>query len=538
MLVASSQGVCVDAARVALVLSGESLRIEDVVDVARSGRAVRLDDRAAARVAECREWVDQVVERGQPVVYGVNTGFGLFANVNVDSADAALLSRNLILSHSVGVGNPLPEDVVRAAMLVRANTLALGHSGIRLETLDALIAMLNAGVHPVVPEIGSLGASGDLAPLSHLVLVLSRGEDDSSDESGLADYLGQRMSGQAAMQAAGIERVKLGAKEGLALNNGSTFSAAMAALLVADTERLIKTAEIAMVMSLEAVRGVSAAYDERLHRARHHAGQIVTAAQIRRLVTGSSLIDAGHRVQDAYSLRCTPQVVGAVRQVVAGARAMIEDEINAATDNPLLFLDLPGEDKAISGGNFHGEPVAFAMDFIGIALAEVAGIAERRIFRLTDPNLNDGLPAMLVEGGGLNSGFMLAQYTAAALVADNKVLAHPDSVDSIPTSADQEDHISNSMNAARHAWQILHNVERVVGIELVTAAQALDFRVKADRNVRLGMGTAAAYGRIRQDISHLERDRLMYPDLDRGAELARSGEVVHSVEAALGGPLD
>jgi histidine ammonia-lyase len=477
------------------------------------------------------------VARGRPVVYGVNTGFGVFANVNVDSADAAKLSHNLIVSHSVGVGQPLPEDVVRAAMLVRANTLALGHSGVRLETLSTLIAMLNAGVHPVVPEIGSLGASGDLAPLSHLVLVLARGEDDTDQESGLADFCGQRMSGKAAMQAAGIERVKLGAKEGLALNNGATFSAAMGALVVADAERLIKTAEIAMAMSLEAVRGASAAYDDRLHRARRHAGQIATAAQIRRLVAGSSLIDAGRRVQDAYSLRCTPQVIGAVRQVVAFARAAIEDEINAATDNPLLFLDLPGDNKAMSGGNFHGEPVAFAMDFVGIALAEVAGIAERRIFRLTDPNLNDGLPAMLVEGGGLNSGFMLAQYTAAALVADNKVLAHPDSVDSIPTSADQEDHVSNSMNAARHAWQILRNVERVVGIELVAAAQALDFRVKAEPSIKLAAGTAAAYARIRQDISHLERDRLMYPDLDRGAQLVRGGQVLRAVEGALGGPL-
>jgi histidine ammonia-lyase len=267
---------------------------------------------------------------------------------------------------------------------------------------------------------------------------------------------------------------------------------------------------------------------------------MTTAAQIRRLVAGSSLIDAGGRVQDAYSLRCMPQVVGAVRQTVSFIRATIENEINAATDNPLLFLDLPGhaERRALSGGNFHGEPVALAMDFIGIAIAEVAGIAERRIFRLTDPNLNDGLPAMLVEGGGLNSGFMLAQYSAAALVADNKVLAHPDSVDSIPTSADQEDHISNSMNAARHAWQILRNVERVVGIELVAAAQALDFRVKADPRVKLGVGTGAAYARIRQDISHLERDRLMYPDLDRGAELVHNGEVLRAVEEALGGPMD
>jgi histidine ammonia-lyase len=523
-----------------LALDGSSLTIDGVVDVARQGRGVRLDDGAAARVAECRAWVDQVVARGQPVVYGVNTGFGVFANVNVDSRDAARLSRNLILSHAVGMGNPLPEDVVRAAMLVRANTLALGHSGVRVETLNTLIAMLNAGVHPIVPEIGSLGASGDLAPLSHLVLVMSRGEDGGSleDESGEALYRGFRMSGAAAMQQAGLERVVLGAKEGLALNNGATFSAAMGALLVADAERLVRTSEIVMAMTLEAVRGVSNAFDERLHRARRHTGQMKTAAQIRRLVAGSALIDAGHRVQDAYSLRCTPQVVGAVRHIVAGARATIEDEINAATDNPLLFLDVLGDDKALSGGNFHGEPIAFALDFIGIAIAEVASLAERRIFRLTDPNLNDGLPAMLVEGGGLNSGFMLAQYTAAALVADNKVLAHPDSVDSIPTSADQEDHISNSMNAGRHAWQILRNVERVVGIELVTAAQALDFRLRADPTVKLGAGTAAAYARVRHDIQHLDRDRLMYPDLEHGAELVRSGEIVRAVQGALGGGLE
>jgi len=522
-----------------LALDGDSLRIEGVVDVARKGRKVRLDEGAQARVAECRRWVDDVVARGKPVVYGVNTGFGVFANIKVDSGDAARLSRNLILSHSVGVGEPLPEDVVRAAMLVRANTLAIGHSGVRVETLDTLLAMLNAGVHPVVPEIGSLGASGDLAPLSHLTLVLSCGDPECSagDESGEAFYHGQRMSGAEAMQAAGIERVVLGAKEGLALNNGATFSAAMGALLAADAEQLASTAEIAMAMSLEAVRGVSSAFDERLHRARRHAGQIKTAAHIRRLVAGSSLIDAGRRVQDAYSLRCTPQVIGAVRHVVADARAIIEDEINAVTDNPLLFLDLPGDNKAISGGNFHGEPVAFALDFLGIAMAEVASVAERRIFRLTDPNLNDGLPAMLVQDPGLNSGFMLAQYTAAALVADNKILAHPDSVDSLPTSADQEDHVSNSMNAGRHAWQILRNVERVVGIELVTAAQALDFRIKNDPKVRLGAGTAAAYERVRKDIQHLDNDRLMYPDLNHGAELVRSGEILRAVEAALGGPL-
>ena len=521
-----------------LVLDGESLRIQDVVDVARGGRAAQLADSAAARVAECRTWVDQVVAQGKPVVYGINTGFGVFANVSVCNADAEKLSRNLILSHSAGVGHPLPEEVVRATMLVRANTLALGHSGIRLQTLNTLIAMLNAGVHPVVPEVGSLGASGDLAPLSHMILVLSRDEKDAEAESGEAILSGQRMSGKAAMRAAGIERLVLGAKEGLALNNGATFSAAMGALVVADAGRLIKAAEIAMAMSLEAARGASGAFDEHLHRARRHAGQIMTAAHIRRLVAGSSLIDQGGRVQDAYSLRCMPQVVGAVRYVISCAEKTMEDEINAVTDNPVLFFDLPGENKAISGGNFHGEPVAFALDFLKIGLAEVGAIAERRIFRLTDARLNDGLPGMLVEEGGLNSGFMLAQYTAAALALDNKVLAHPDSVDSLPSSADQEDHVSNSMNAARHAWQVLRNAEGIVGIEVVAAAQALGLRLKANPGARLGAGTAAAYERVRLDVPHMERDQLMYPVLDRGAELVRSGEVVRAVEEALGAPLE
>jgi len=285
------------------------------------------------------------------------------------------------------------------------------------------------------------------------------------------------------------------------------------------------------------VRGVSLAFDERLHHARRHAGQIASAAQIRRLVAGSSLIDAGGRVQDAYSLRCTPQVMGAVRQTVAYTRAAIEAEINAATDNPLLFLDLPGENKAISGGNFHGEPVAFAMDFPEHCDSRSGRHCRAAHLSVDRSESQRWAAAMLVERGGLNSGFMLAQYTAAALVADNKVLAHPDSVDSLPTSADQEDHISNSMNAARHAWQILRNVERVVGIELVAAAQALDFRLRADPHVKLGAGTAAAYTRIRQGLSHLKRDRLMYPDLDRGAELVRSGEVLRAVEEALGAPL-
>ncbi len=521
-------------------LDGQSLSIENLVNVARAAQTVQLDSAALERVEACRAWVDQVVAQGNPVVYGINTGFGIFARVHVSTTDSELLSRNLILSHAVGVGDPLPEDVVRAAMLIRANTLAIGHSGIHPQTLATLIAMLNAGVHPIIPAKGSLGASGDLAPLSHLALVLSRDPDNPDSDSGEAIFHGQRMSGAQAMQAAGIERVVIGAKEGLALNNGTAFSTAMTALAWHDAQRLLRTTEIALALSLEAVRGVSAALDERIHRARRHNGQIASASNIRRMIAGSNLIDQGGRVQDAYSLRCGPQIMGAVRDVLAFVKTTLENEINAASDNPLLFLDLPGSNKALSGGNFHGEPIAFAADFMSIAAAELGSLAERRIFRLTDANLNDGLPAMLVESGGLNSGLMLVQYIAAALVADSKVLSHPDSVDSIPTSADQEDHISNSMNAARHAWEIVRNVEHIVGIELVTAAQALGLRLRQIGTLggRLGIGTQAAYERIRQDIPPLERDRLLYPDLNLACQLVHQGAVLRAVEQALGAPLE
>jgi histidine ammonia-lyase len=521
-----------------LLLDGHTLHIKDLVNVARAAQPVQLDEEARARVAACRAWVDQVVTQGQPTVYGINTGFGIFARISVDSADSQTLSRNLILSHAAGAGDPLPEDVVRAAMLVRANTLALGHSGIRPETLDTLIAMLNAGVHPVIPEKGSLGASGDLAPLSHLALTICRDANDPDSDSGEAIYHGQRMSGAAAMHAAGIPRVVIGAKEGLALNNGTTFSTAITALAWHDVHRVVRTAEIALALSLEAIRGTSAAFEERLHQARRHPGQIASAANIRRITAGSTLMDQGGRVQDAYSLRCGPQVMGAVRDVLNFVRTTLETEINAASDNPLLFIDRPGDNKAISGGNFHGEPIAFAADFLGIAASEVGNLAERRIFRLTDSNLNDGLPSMLVEEGGLNSGLMLAQYTAAALVADNKVLAHPDSVDSIPTSADQEDHISNSMNAARHAREIVRNVEHIVGIELVCAAQAIDLRLRQSPGAKPGVGTQAAYQCLRADIAPLERDRLLYPDLNKAGQLVHEGAVLRAVEEALDAPLD
>jgi histidine ammonia-lyase len=412
-------------------------------------------------------------------------------------------------------------------MLIRANTLAKGYSGVRVEVVETLIKMLNRRVHPIVPEKGSVGASGDLAPLSHMALVLM-GE-------GEAFYQGKRMSGKTAMRKAGLEPIRLEAKEGLALNNGTAFTAAIASLLISDAENLVKNAEIALAMSLEALCGIKDAFNEKIHRARRHDGQQRVARNVLNLIEGSKLVDSKpDKVQDAYSLRCAPQVIGAARDALAFIRMVVENEINAATDNPLIFLDLDGENKAISGGNFHGEPLAFAMDLLGIVVAEIGNIAERRIFRLLDRNLNEGLPEMLVKSTGLNSGLMLLQYTAAALVSDNKTLAHPDSVDSIPTCANQEDHVSMSLNAARHAREILWNVERIIAIEMFCAAQALDFREKE----MLGRGTGAAYSKIRQEVSHIEEDRIMHRDIEKIVALIHKGEIVQEVEGALGNRLE
>jgi len=514
-----------------LTLDGSSLTIGNVLEVARDLCSVAWSDAARARVAESRAWVDQVVERGTPTVYGINTGFGVFASRHVPREDAERLSRNLILSHAVGVGDPLPEDVVRAAMLIRANTLAIGHSGVRPEIIDTLIAMLNAGVTPIVPEKGSLGASGDLALLSHLALAFTTDANDRDEDSGEAIFDGERLSGKEAMRHAGIPRLILGAKEGLALNNGATFSAALATLAAHDAEALLGTAIIAAALSLEALRGVSRAFDERLHRARRQAGQIEVAARVRELIEGSTLIDSTPRVQDAYSLRAIPQVLGPIRESIAFVRSIVERELNAATDNPLLFLDLPSEDKALSGANFHGEPIALAMDYLKVAVSDIASMSERRLFRLTDEKLSDGLPAMLVEQGGLNSGFMMAQYTAAALVSDNKTLAHPDTVDSIPTSANQEDFNPMAMNAARHCAEIVDNAQTVVALELLAAAQALDLRLRADPRVRLGRGTAKVWQRIRREVSFLAEDRLLAPDVEKAVKMVKSGEVVRDVES-------
>jgi histidine ammonia-lyase len=519
-----------------LFIDGKDLTIAEVAAVARRGLEVDLAPEARERMVQSQNWVQEIVNADYPV-YGINTGFGVFADRRISPRDSASLSRNLILSHAIGTGPALPAEVVRAAILIRANTLASGYSGVRPVVVETLLAMLNRGVTPVVPSQGSLGSSGDLTPLAHLALVFTTDAADQESDSGWAEFgLGEplRMSGKAAMVQAGIPRLVLGPKEGLALNNGATFTAAIAALAVADAGLLCELAEISLSMSLEALEGVSAAFDERLHAARRHPGQMAVAKRVRRLTEGSTLLDSPGRVQDAYSLRCAPQVQGAARDTLAYVQEVVSREINAATDNPLLF----GPGIALSGGNFHGEPVGMAMDFLGIALAEIAAVSERRIFRLTDGRLNGGLPPMLVdsyEAAGLNSGLMMAQYVAASLVLENQTLAGPDSVRSLPASAEQEDHNANSMTAARHARQIVANTAHVLAIEVYCAARALDLRLRLRPEARMGTGVAAAHARVREFLPYRAGDAWWGPEIEAVRELVTKGQFVQEIRATIDG---
>jgi histidine ammonia-lyase len=503
-----------------LYIDGSGLSPEDVVQVARHGERVALTNHAFQAIQKSREDLESVLETDRPV-YGINTGFGIFADQRIPQSDSATLSRNLIISHAVGTGPDLPEEVVRAAMLVRANTLAKGFSGVRVEIVQTLLEMLNAGITPVVPSQGSLGSSGDLCPLSHMALVFTTDAADRAEDSGTAVYQGKVMDGKTAMKEAGLPRIILGPKEGLAVNNGATFSAAIAAIAAVDAAYLLDVADYGLSMTLEAVMGCMAAFDSRLHIARGHPGQIYVAQHVKTITAGSTLVDSSGRIQDAYSLRCAPQVMGAARDTLAFVYGVAEREINAATDNPLIF----GPDEVLSGGNFHGEPVGMAMDYLGIAMCEVAAISERRIFRLTDAKLNAGLPAMLVdqpEAAGLNSGLMMPQYTAASLVLENQTLAGPDSVRSLPTSAEQEDHNANSMTAARHAREILINTAHVLAIELYSAARAIDLRLRGRPDARLGAGSGAVYRRLRQEVAYQPGDAWWGPEIQRVHEMINS----------------
>lgn len=502
-------------------INGNSLTLEQIRRVARDHEPVRLSADGLEALRACRRRLDDIVSTDRPV-YGINTGFGIFADRRIPRRDSATLSRNLILSHSVGIGPALPGEVVRAAMLVRANTLAKGFSGIRVELVETLLDMLIRGVTPVVPSQGSLGSSGDLLPLSHMALVLTTDEKDREEDSGWAEYQGQLMSGKRAMAEAGLARIRLGPKEGLALNNGATFSAAIAALAVLDAEMLLDTADIALAMSLEALLGCSNAFDERLHVIRGHPGQIQVARNVRQATSHSTMIDGAGRIQDAYSLRCAPQVNGAARDTLVFVRQVIEREVNAATDNPLIFP----EGDVLSGGNFHGEPIGMVMDFLTIAMSEVGAISERRVFRLTDGKLNGGLPPMLVdthEAAGLNSGLMMPQYTAASLVLENQTLATPDSVHSLPTSGEQEDHNANSMTAARHGRTALENTARILAIELYTAARALDLRLRSSTDFQPGELTAQAHTRLREMVPYRAGDAWWGPEIEQIAQMVLDG---------------
>ena len=498
------------------------LSIIDIVSVARKWEKVTLSKEAIDLINCSHARLTELLKAETPV-YGINTGFGIFSDKKIKIDESNLLSRNLILSHAVGTGPVLPVEITRAAMLVRANTLAKGFSGIRLEVIETLIEMLNKGVTPVVPSQGSLGSSGDLCPLSHMALVLTTDEKDLESESGFAEFEGKVYTGKEAMEKAGINRIVLGPKEGLAINNGATFSAAIGAIAVFDSNYMVELADRSIAMTLEVLLGCSGAFDERIHMARGQVGQIKSAKKIRESFSGSTLVDSTDSIQDAYSLRCAPQIHGSVRDTVEYVEKIIEREINAATDNPLIFE--PG--IAISGGNFHGEPVGLAMDFLSIALCELGAISERRIFRMTDGKLNSGLPPMLVDSvdkAGLNSGMMMLQYTAASLVLENQTLATPDSVHSLPTSAEQEDHNANAMTAARHTDMIIDNLQQIIGIEIYMAARGLDLRMRVQPG-KTGLSTQKLYETIRGKVPYTAGDTYWGPEIELTKEMIKNQEL-------------
>lgn len=503
-----------------IIIDGRDLTIEDVVNVSRNGYKVELSDDVINKVKLSRKLVDKFVDE-QKVVYGITTGFGKFSDVVISKEETHTLQRNLIISHACGVGEPLEEDIVRAIMLLRINNLSQGYSGVRVETLNTLVGMLNNDVHPIIPEKGSLGASGDLAPLAHMVLTMI-GE-------GEAIHNGKRMTSKEAMNLAGVDILpELSSKEGLALINGTQVMTAIGALTTYDAMNLLKLADVALSLTMESLNGITCAMDERVHLVRAHRGQINTAKNVLDILSESEMTtkQGDLRVQDAYSLRCSPQIHGASKDAIEYVRNKINIEINSVTDNPIIF---PEQEDVISGGNFHGQPMALSFDFLGIALSEIANISERRLERLVNPALSNGLPAFLTKNGGVNSGFMIVQYSAASLVSENKVLAHPASVDSIPSSANQEDHVSMGTIAARKAKEIMENTRNVLAMEILGSVQAIDLRGKK----KLGIGTEAAYNIVRSHINFIEEDIVMYKEINKCNEIIKKNLIVEAVEKAL-----
>ena len=503
-----------------ILIGMDEMTLEDLVYISRQGAKIELSKGSEKRINKTRELIEQLV-REEKSIYGVTTGFGALSDVAISRKDTQRLQENILMSHSAGVGNVLDQEIVRAVMALRIKDLARGHSGIRLETVQHLITLLNQGVCPVVPEKGSVGASGDLVPLAHLSLVLiGQGE---------AFYNGRRISGKEALKRCGLKLLKLEAAEGLALINGTQVMTAVGGLAVNDALNLSKLTDIAAAMSLEVLMGSRMEFDPRIQQVRPHPGQAAAADNMFRLTQNSEIVTSHKdccRIQDAYTLRCSPQVHGASKDAIAYAKKVVETEMNSSTNNPLIF---PESKEFLLGGNFHGQPVALAMDFLCMAVSELSNISERRIERLVNPKLS-GLPAFLVSDGGLNSGFMIAQYTAASLVSENKILSHPACVDSIPTSANKEDHVSMGTISARKCREIVKNSEHVIAIELLCGSQALDLFT----NLKPGEGTLTAYTIIRDAVPHLDDDRVLSRDINTMKQLMQSGKILEAVEKKVG----
>ena len=510
-----------------LKIDGQSLTLEQIEYFINENPIVSLTNDAKKKVNIARALVDKWVATDK-IIYGVTTGFGEFANVKISREKLEKLQENLIVSHSTGVGENLPPHIVKIMMLLRVNALARGHSGIRLSTLELLIEMINKNIIPVIPSQGSVGSSGDLAPLSHLVLaMIGKGKvqliKNINDENAHNTKI---ISASAGLKKHNLKPVKLAAKEGLALINGTQMMTAFAAFICVNAKKLVKLADTSAALSHEALRATDRAYDKRLHELRPFKGQLDSAENILKLISNSEIrkshLDNDPRVQDSYSTRCIPQIHGASRDAIDYVCSRVEIELNSVNDNPLIF---PEQGDHLEGGNFHGQPMALAMDFMAIALSELANVAERRIERMVNGSLSM-LPRFLTKEGGLNSGLMIAQYTAAALVSENKVLAHPASVDSIPTSANQEDHNSMGSISARKCFQILKNVQTVIAIEFMTAAQGVEFL----KPLKCGKGTDAAYKTIRKRVPPLKNDRIIYTDIQKILELLKSGELLKEIE--------
>ncbi len=518
-----------------LFLNGKSLSISDLYNAAVDLKSkIALAPSAKKAMQRSRALVEEWLASDE-VIYGVTTGFGEFANVRIPHDKIEELQKNLIVSHAAGAGDPLPPEVVRAMMILRINALSKGFSGIRPETVEFIVKFFNAGLIPVVPSQGSVGSSGDLVQLAHLVLsFMGKGktmDNESRKKHGMLENAQLTMTNSlSALKKHNLKPLTLTAKEGLALINGTQMMTAFATLIIHESLQLMKLADISCALSVEALKGTDTAFDERIHKLRPYKGQLACAKNLRILMKGSEIRESHRhnddRVQDAYSLRCAPQVHGASRDALEYVASKVEIEINSANDNPLIF---PNEKQHLEGGNFHGQPIALAMDFAAIALSELANISERRTERMVNGALSR-LPRFLTTNGGLNSGLMIAQYTAASLVSENKVLSHPASVDSIPTSANQEDHNSMGSIAAQKCWRVLKNAQTVIAIELMTAAQGIDFHSP----LKCGKGTNAAYQTIRRSIPHLNEDRILHDDIQKALGLVKDGSVVKNVEKKIG----